>query len=1016
MHIFHKLITGGDLFMLFSKKNKNKEIVEKSKGNILRFVDDMVETQREKTEKSKIDTISLDLIDPKYSEGDGTFEYAMFKNKNGRVDQRRILRLFRVRSVSNYVRVTQNNSLEFKNILNNFAKSGISFVTLYAFKPGENLMICYGVLAEVEPGKTIDNVLETSKQYIDALEIKFRAAYQNIEIVDLSIADSWIFEGFHFNELSVAKGLPKPDDSLGIRTGTNPYSSNSQAGRQVGEILLKGITSKRNQQFAEGFPFLMYAVFDKLDKKDILNALNEVNTMLGRLSSSKQLSASESENMSLPIMFGFGFNEMMGESHTETLGHSDSTAVSTTDTNSTGHSTAHTVQNGESNGFAHGSSEQKGTTEASTETDGKSGGVSWIGSVNASQSHANQSGTNASTGITETESSQTSHSNSNQTGETTGVSHANGNTHSTGQTNAEAFAASKGQGQNASGAGGVSIGENSGITQLQMDYFFETAERVYMQYHTRIENSLRDGMFDYRMFILTPDKGAKVTVDELIKQSYTDIDAPYPIRIEEITDDERSKLIKYARVMAKPMTLEKRAAIVDKLRFSTFITPSEASAFNLPQVNMAGYMSSFDPVPESVAFPGEMGEGAVIGKQLNPALNMKSRYNFSFKEEQLGHMGIFSMTGQGKTVFLQKFLAEVHNKFGMNVILFDWTTNHRSLSGHLKDKTKFKFGSFKKDLSMFKYNPLRTPPGVEEASWNSTLSEILCYTMGLGDRSFRIIKKVIKRVKKQARQENKEATLEHVVKGIDIEFVRRQKEYEEIGLRMPFNEQQTFSSIKERIEEWVDKDEVAYEALCRGPFIKIEDMITGEFVQLIECKNLPIDIRPFVINSIAAGIFHYCSSRNTKITKPTYLVFEEAHTVLQTITGEEPLKINETIFETINREARNYNLFIAYVCQSPEKLPELIFDNLPIRVVLQTPSEEGKQKIISAGGRDPMRLDVDLVKWLSRQPKGTCLVRISNFTRIQDGEFVAVCVDSLFSSELDDDQFREILRRTKKVV
>jgi hypothetical protein len=190
--------------------------------------------------------------------------------------------------------------------------------------------------------------------------------------------------------------------------------------------------------------------------------------------------------------------------------------------------------------------------------------------------------------------------------------------------------------------------------------------------------------------------------------------------------------------------------------------------------------------------------------------------------------------------------------------------------------------------------------------------------------------------------------------------------------------------------------------------MKIEDMIEGDFVHLIECGHLPAEVKPFIINTITAAIFYY-SKFGKKPQKPIFAFFEEAHIVLSSPSGEEPLKINETIFETINREARNCNMFISYIVQSPEKLPELIIDNCPLRVVMQIPNAEGKEIIVSAAGRDPMRLDVDLVKWISRQPIGTCLIRNSKFNRIVDGEFSAVQVTPVFSDELSDEVFKRLL-------
>lgn len=985
------------------------------KQNFFELIESWKEKQKIKQERVAMEHVEMELMEPSYNEKSGELEYVLFKNKRERNRRVRALSLFVVKSVSNDIRQSQNNGGDFKTILNDFGDSEVSFVSLNAYKPGENILICYGVVVEGISTTSPEQVAKKAMQYRDALQLKFETTFQNIEIQMLTVLDSWVLDGFHFEHISMTKGIPKPDESLGQRIGTTPYSPLQQAGQQIGEILLKGVTSRSTKEYAEGFPILMYAVLDKVSRDEILRSLSHVNEILSKLVSSKSVPVSESENFSIPVFFGLGFADMIGQSESNAHGLSNSEAVSNTTGQSHTQGTSTTDTTGESQQVSRGTTTSDAQQHSNTETGTKNGGLN-AGFVSAGGSTSNAE----QTGNTKTQGESSSSTNGMTTSQATGNSTQNGTTKSEGLTKSNGVSdvattgTSHANNQSMSATGGTNMGDSAGIMRQQIDYYFDTTERIYSQFQYRTERALRDGMFDFRFMILTPKEEYKVMVDELIKQAYIDQESPFPVQVEQFTKEEERVLMKYARSFEKPIMKEKRIALIDKHRYSTYITTSEATAYSLPQVNLPGYISSFDPVPQSIVLPGKMEKGAVVGKQLYPSQNKKTRYDYTFQMNELGHMGVFSMTGQGKTVFLQRFLAEVHNKLGMNVLLFDWTTNHRSLVGHLKDPSRFKFSSFKPNFEKFRINLLRTPNGVPDSTWNATLSEILCYSMGLGDRSFRIIKKVLKRVKEEKRANGEEATLYHVAKGIDAEMIKRMDEYEQNRLKMPFNEQQTFASIKERISEWTEPGEIVYETLCKGPFVKIEDLVNGEYVHLIECKHLPVDVRPFVINGVTAGIFHYCSSKDIKLKKPTYLVFEEAHAVLQERTGEEPLKITETIFETINREARNYRLYIAYVCQSPELLPEIIFDNMPIRVVLQLPSIKGKEKIIAAGGKDPMRLDVDLVKYVSRLPIGTCLIRNSNMKKMQDGEFKAVCVEQMFMDDLNDEQFRQLLQKKKK--
>jgi len=105
-------------------------------------------------------------------------------------------------------------------------------------------------------------------------------------------------------------------------------------------------------------------------------------------------------------------------------------------------------------------------------------------------------------------------------------------------------------------------------------------------------------------------------------------------------------------------------------------------------------------------------------------------------------------------------------------------------------------------------------------------------------------------------------------------------------------------------------------------------------------------------------------------------------------------------------------MYIGYIVQSPETLPELIIDNSPLRVIFQIGNEKGKEMIVSAGGRDPKRLDVDLVKLISRLPDGVCLVRNSKYKHMQGGEFAMLTIPLRYNQELDDETFKRILDRS----
>jgi len=1001
--------------------------MSRKKKNVFNALDISVEKLEEIHQKSKLERIDYVSFDTLFDEK-GIFDCAIFKTKTNGKKRVRVMRLLHVKSVANPIRTELDNEKAFRNILNKFAEEEISFVSLYSYKPGENVIVGYGVVMEGDESE-LEKLKKKTSLYIGSLEEKFRAAYSIIEIDPITLSEEWIFEGFYYDHLTVMRGVPKPDASTGGRVGSSGYSNPPMMGRQVSEILLKGMTANKKGKIAQGHPFLMYSVFDRLRYEEIERALNHIQNTLGKLSSSREIGVSETENFSFPLLFGFGFGEMTGQTHSASAGENNSSTITDSEAVSKNIGNSKGLTDGTSHTSTDGTNSSIGDSKTHTKGGGGNVGLN-IGisdSYNWAKSDAN--GQTSSEGDSHSSADGKTTAVSKTASETYGLANTKGVSEAKGTSITETDAENKGASKSSNMSGGVSGGDGSGISRHQVDHFFQFAIETYLKNEARFQHSLRDGMFDSRSFILTQNEQAKVVVEELVKQSYIDNESPFPVRVLEIEKEEEAVLKKYVKSFAKPLAPELKPFLPERYKYSTYITPLETTAFSLPQENLPGYLSSFDPVPRSIALPGKMEDGAEIGYQLNPALNVLSPTAFNIFFDMLGHIGIFGATNTGKTVFVQKFISSVHNKYDINFMLFDWTRNHRSLIGHLKDTKKFRYNSFEEGYFPLKINLVMPPRGVSPFVWNPAIAELLCYTMGLGERSFRIITKVLRMVQDEAKQEGYVPTMEHLVRRLAKEYARRAKIHADgknatltsvsDTIRqntkfMPSNEQQSFNSMIERMEEWLDPEHPVYKSMCEGSrFMTVEELIAGDFVHLVECGQLPAEVRQFVINGITAAVFYYCKSRDVKLKKPTYLIFEEAHTILKTKSGNEPLDIGETIFETINREARNFNLLIGYICQSPEKLPPLIFDNLPLRVVFQIPDEDGKRKIISAGGKDPIRLDYDLVKWLSRQPMGTCLIRNSKFKKIQDGEFTAVQVHMLPTDELSNRMFKTIYEKSK---
>ena len=126
------------------------------------------------------------------------------------------------------------------------------------------------------------------------------------------------------------------------------------------------------------------------------------------------------------------------------------------------------------------------------------------------------------------------------------------------------------------------------------------------------------------------------------------------------------------------------------------------------------------PPPSPKAASGEFLLGTILyGKK--PMLPL-----YLTRENFIKHIGIFSITGGGKTNVAQGLLLGLLEK-KIPFLVLDWKRSYRSLltlkNEHVKDIQIFTVG--RKTSSPFNWNPLRAPPNVHPKTWISVVAEAL---------------------------------------------------------------------------------------------------------------------------------------------------------------------------------------------------------------------------------------------------------------------------------------------------
>jgi hypothetical protein len=126
------------------------------------------------------------------------------------------------------------------------------------------------------------------------------------------------------------------------------------------------------------------------------------------------------------------------------------------------------------------------------------------------------------------------------------------------------------------------------------------------------------------------------------------------------------------------------------------------------------------PPPSTQASAGEFLVGSIVyGRKTLHSLYLR-RENF------IKHIGIFSITGGGKTNVAQLLLLGLLEK-DVPFLVVDWKRSYRALSALPLPKAKHMqvFSVGRKAGSPFNWNPLRGPPGVHPKTWISVVAEAL---------------------------------------------------------------------------------------------------------------------------------------------------------------------------------------------------------------------------------------------------------------------------------------------------
>ncbi len=369
------------------------------------------------------------------------------------------------------------------------------------------------------------------------------------------------------------------------------------------------------------------------------------------------------------------------------------------------------------------------------------------------------------------------------------------------------------------------------------------------------------------------------------------------------------------------------------------------------------------PADETILLPPPSAQSA-SGEFLLGTLfyGIKPLYPLYLRRENfIKHIGIFSITGGGKTNVAQLLLLGLLAK-GIPFLVMDWKRSYRTLrslpvTGVQKIKV---YAVGRKTGGAFNWNPLRGPPGVHPKTWISVVAEALekSHISGPG------------------------------VADVFIELF--DKEFEKCGFYSGQPEQYpNFFDVSQELERvqfkgrrmlWQDSCSRILKTFTFGPAsgafnarhpIKLEELLEQPVILELD-QELPKPLRVFLSDIFLRWIHLYRLGQGESNTLRHITVLEEAHNLFARTQVD---KQTSNSLENVFREIRSFGEGLVTITQHPSMVPVYVLGNCNTQIYLGLQHEED---IVTA--RRALFLDREDEGFLDRLAVGEGIVKIKGRT------------------------------------
>ena len=324
------------------------------------------------------------------------------------------------------------------------------------------------------------------------------------------------------------------------------------------------------------------------------------------------------------------------------------------------------------------------------------------------------------------------------------------------------------------------------------------------------------------------------------------------------------------------------------------------------------------------------------------------------EEEWIRHVGIFGITGSGKTNL--SFLTVLNFlKKDKKFLIFDWKRNYRDLLSLPLEKNILVF-TVGRDVTPFFFNPLIPPKGTPPTVWLKKLIEITCHAYFLGEGVAYLLQKAIDSVYREF----------GVYEGTPEAYptIRDVKEWLEKH------------RVKGREGSWMESALRAMGVLCYGEVGKVLNARQPFPLEEILERNVILELdaltnadKTFLIESLLLWIHHYRMAQEQRERFKHAIVIEEAHHILlrkkQEVTGE------EAVTDVILREIRELGEGIILIDQNPSLISKPALGNTYCTIAMNL-KHRGDVQMIA----DCIMLDSKTARFLGKLDVGMAVVKL----------------------------------------